>query len=107
MSSTETRLRTFYVKELVPVASAIRKRGGRFLSGATEEAASWYEPPISTPDIIEFEPADFGSALAEMWREQGNPELAELAGRLAALARELEQQGDQREDLSPFMYVMF
>ena len=107
MSSTRDRLRAFYAEELVPVAAALRKRGASLLPAAPDGAPSWYDPAPSVPDIVEFEPDEFGSELAAMWHAQGNPELAAVAARLSLLSRELEQGVEQREDVSPFMYVMF
>jgi hypothetical protein len=110
MSSTDERkLQRFFQKELSPAAAAIRTRGIElFPLGPDPERESYWEPgPEDEPEFIEILPDDFAAALEEYWNAKGLPELAALAAPLMAMARELEIQQEQSEELSPFLYVMY
>jgi hypothetical protein len=117
MSSTSTAdLARFYHERLLPVADALRARGVALLPGTAPadresdlDAASrsFYEGPPATPELVEIPEGGFGAALEALWREQGLDELAPLAAELERLARELEPEGVESEEVSPFMYVIF
>jgi hypothetical protein len=52
-------------------------------------------------------PEAFEKALVEYWKQQGLPELCELAPRIGALARDLCLKEEQADEVSPFVYAMF
>jgi hypothetical protein len=110
MSSTdEAKLRRFYRDELCAAASALAQRGVQlFPLGAEPARARYYVPAdASAPELIAFESGALEATLRAHWEAQGLPELARLAPKLAALARELELSEEQSADVSPFVYVMY
>ena len=110
MSSTdEKRLRRFYRDHLVPVAERLRARGvSLFPVGPEPEADTWYRPgPSGEAEFVEIEIDDCERLIRELWEARGLPEIAELAGPLMELSRELEQTEEQSSEVSPFVYVMY
>lgn len=108
----EDRLRRFFEQKLLPRAEALRARGVSFFplgpeGEAESDTGGWWQPAPTWPDLATAEPAELASRLAELWAEQGLPELEDLAEELADLARELEQGEEQSADLSPYVYVMY
>lgn len=126
MSSTEVRgeerdarkgrsAAAFFREVLVPVALRERESGREFFALRPDEAAeSYYVEPANRemrPEDFELRACesieDFVRELAALWSSEGLEELAATAPRLAALASELREDEEQRDDVSPFMYVMF
>ena len=126
MSSTEARdeerevskdesASAFFREVLVPVALRERATGREFFALRPEASAeSYYVEPTKrsmAPEDFELRAADsvedFVRELAALWASEGREGLAALAPRLAALAAEVREDEEQRDDVSPFMYVMF
>jgi hypothetical protein len=117
MSSTEKTpvddanlklLHQFWTERLVPAAEALRARGVRFFELAPDAAATtYYSPAVEHDQFFTIEPENCEALLKEMWQRQQLPELAELAGPLAALSKPLAPTADDHGDVSPFIYVMF
>jgi hypothetical protein len=106
----------FFREVLVPVALRERAAGREFFAPRPDaEAESYYVEPtrrVTTREDFELRAADsveeFVRGLAALWASEGREELAAaMAPRLAALAAEVREDGEQRDDVSPFMYVMF
>ena len=109
MSSTDdARLRRFFRKRLAPAAEKLRGRGVSFFPlGPELEADTWYTGPPTEPKFTSLKVDECEAALRELWQRQDLPELAELAGELMNLAKHLEVQEEESEDISPFVYVMY
>lgn len=109
MSLTDDlRLRRFFRKRLAPVAEKLRARGVSFFPlGPEPEADTWYKGPPTEPKFTSLNVDECEAALCELWRAQGLPELAELAGELMNLAEHLEVHEEESADVSPFVYVMY
>jgi hypothetical protein len=126
MSSTEVRgeerdarkdrsASDFFNEVLVPAALRERATGREFFALRPEaEAESYFVEPTNRemrPEDFELRACesieDFVRELAALWASEGLEELAAMAPRLAALASELREDEEQRDDVSPFMYVMF
>lgn len=118
MSSTsqdekERLARDFYARNLLPLS-----RPGRaatyFPMGPDPALASYYTRRAKsrwtaadfTAQSVD-KPADLGAALAALWQQAGNPELAALAGGLGTLAAAMYDVDSQTDSITPFMYVMF
>jgi len=102
------RVREFFEQKLVPAAQQLRSRGIRFYPLAFEEAATWYSPYApTTPELDEYQIQECESRLRQLWETGSLPELAQLAGPLVALARELEARPDEKGEISEFIYEMF
>ena len=109
MSSTdEDKLRRFFREKLAPAARRLRERGvDLFPTGPDPDAESWWEPGPTEEEFVELTPEQIEAALAARWQEAELPELAELAGPLMELARELEITEEPSSEVSPFVYVMY
>jgi len=109
MRSTDAnRLRRFFRKRLVPAAEALRARGVSFFPlGPEPEPDSWYTGPPTEPKFTSLNVDECEAALHELWQGQDLPELAELASEMMNLAKHLEVQEEESEDISPFVYVMY
>lgn len=126
MSSTEVcgeerdafkdrRAADFFREVLVPVALRERESGRElFALRPDAEAESYYVEPTRSamrPEDFELRAAEsveeFVRELAALWSSEGREELAAMLPRLAALAAEVCEDEEQRDDVSPFMYVMF
>ena len=109
MSPTdEQRLCRFFARKLVPAAQTLQGRDVRFFPLGPDAAESWYEDgPAGEPEFVEIEVEDCERMLREMWERDGMPELAALAADLMKLAREIELDEEQSDDVSPFMYVIY
>ena len=126
MSSTEVRdeerderrdraAADFFREVLVPAALRERETGREFFAlRPSAEVESYYVEPTKRemrPEDFELRAAesvdDFVRELAALWVSEGREELAAIVERLGALAREVREDEEQRDDVSPFMYVMF
>jgi hypothetical protein len=126
MSSTEVRDEerdavkdrsavAFFREVLVPVAQGERESGREFFALRPDaEAESYYVEPtkgLMRPEDFELRAGEsveeFVRELAALWASEGREDLAAMAPRLAALATEVREDEEQRDDVSPFMYVMF
>jgi len=126
MSSTEVRgeerdqsrdraASAFFREVLVPAALRERETGREFFALHPDASVeSYYVEPMKSemrPEDFELRAADsveeFVRELSALWTSEGREELASMAQRLAALASEVREDEEQREDVSPFMYVMF
>lgn len=121
MSSTdEKQLAAFFEERLVTAAQRLRARDVKFFpmgpadprpalqppaDGAEQD--SWYVAPPAQPQVFTREGDHLADALQSMWEQQDLPELAELASPLKALAKQLEQQEQRADDISPFVYVLY
>ena len=106
-SMSQRRLREFYRQRLIPAADALRRRGVTFFPLEADDQQSWYLPRPSEPELMDITPEAFSDELEKIWRAKGMSELADLSKELGALARELEILGEENNDVSPFIYVMF
>jgi hypothetical protein len=115
MSSTRSpadvdrELRRFWAERMVPAAGELRRRGVRFFeTGPRPHAGTYFIPhaPAASP-FTEIEPERPAELLREMWSAEGLPELAALAGPLAALGPVLKPGEEESAEISPFVYVMF
>ena len=105
----------FFREVLVPVALGERERGREFFALRPDASVeSYYVEPTRRamrPEDFELRACesveDFVRELAALWTSEGREELAAMARRLAALAAEVREDEEQRDDVSPFMYVMF
>ena len=105
----------FFREVLVPAAQAERESGREFFALRPDaEAESYYVEPTKSlmrPEDFELRAGesveDFVRELAALWASEGREGLAAMAPRLAALAAEVREDEEQRDDVSPFMYVMF
>ena len=126
MSSTELRgeerdeardrsAADFFREVLVPAALRERESGREFFALRPDAGAeSYYVEPTKgsmRPEDFELRACEsveeFVRGLAALWASEGREELAAMAPRLAALAAEVREDEEQRDDVSPFMYVMF
>ncbi|HEV7892766.1 MAG TPA: hypothetical protein VGP08_19280 [Pyrinomonadaceae bacterium] len=126
MSSTEVReeerdarkdrlAADFFREVLVPVALKEHESGREFFALRPDASAeSYYVEPTKRemrPEDFELRAGEsikeFVRELAALWASEGREELAAMAPRLAALAREVREDEEQSDDVSPFMYVMF
>lgn len=99
----------------MPLGAVLRARGRQVVStGPDPTQVSYYRTRVHTtmapadfelkgPGSIE----DFTSAIAELWRSQGLPELGALAPGLARIARTVYFVDHDDDEVSPFLYVMF
>ncbi|HVF44346.1 MAG TPA: hypothetical protein VM936_15085 [Pyrinomonadaceae bacterium] len=105
----------FFREVLVPAALRERESGREFFALRPEAGAESY---FVEPTNREMRPEDFElracesveefvRGLAALWASEGREDLAAMAPRLAALAAEVCEDEEQRDDVSPFMYVMF
>jgi len=115
-ASKDERASDFFREVLVPLARAERESGREFFALRPDEAAeSYYVEPTKRemrPEDFELRAGesveDFVRELAALWSSEGREGLAAMAPRLAALASEVrEDEEEQPDDVSPFMYVMF
>jgi hypothetical protein len=114
-SAKDESAAAFFREVLVPVAQRERETGREFFALRPDEAAeSYYVEPTkreTRPEDFELRASDsaedFVRELAALWVSEGREELASMAPRLAALAAEVREDEEQRDDVSPFMYVMF
>jgi hypothetical protein len=105
----------FFREVLVPLALRERARGREFFALRPDASAeSYYVEPTKRemrPEDFELRACEsveeFVRELAALWSSEGREELAAMAPRLAALAREVREDEEQPDDVSPFMYVMF
>ena len=105
----------FFREVLVPAALRERASGREFFALRPDASVqSYYVEPTTRemrPEDFELRACesveDFVRELAALWASEGREELAALAPRLAALAREVREDEEQPDDVSPFMYVMF
>lgn len=105
----------FFREVLVPLALRERESGREFFALRPDaEAESYFVEPTKRemrPEDFELRACEsveeFVRELAALWSSEGREELAAMAPRLAALAREVREDEEQPEDVSPFMYVMF
>lgn len=120
MSSTErdareTLAREFYRNELAPLADRQRRAGKRSFEVAPDPTCdSYFKRRAKTRfSRADFEahtiatPAALGAALGAFWERTGDVELAALAPAFGALAARLYDVDDQKDSVTPFMYVMF
>ena len=114
-SINEKQLRRFFVEQLVPIASKLRKDGIHFFALGPDDGAngvdddSWYVTySEDTMELVEFDGASLEAELCTLWENQGLPQLSELAQPMADLARRLKMPMPSDDaDVSPFIYVMF
>jgi hypothetical protein len=105
----------FFREVLVPVALKERESGREFFALRPDASVeSYYVEPTKRemrPEDFELRACEsveeFVRELAALWASEGREELAAMAPRLAALAREVREDEEQSDDVSPFMYVMF
>ena len=105
----------FFQQLLLPLRSHLGEvRGNFFATRFDGEAPSYFQAKEHRelrPEAMEAPecrlPADLEQKLAEMWRSQGFPELAEVAPALARLAELLQAGEEPGAEVSPFIYVMF
>lgn len=113
MALTETEkerlLRAFYRERLIPVAEAARARGVKFFAvGAEAALESYYVERNDSGDYVhEIDADDLAGELRDLWDPEGFPELADLAGPIAALAETIKETDETPGDVSPFIYAMF
>jgi len=119
MSSTSPRgeaaAAALYDEALAPLSARMRAEGrSAFPAGPDAAAPSYYvRRPRAAMRPEDFEapacrtPEDFERALAAHWRALGREELAALAPRFAAAARDACAVGEGDAEVSPFVYVMF
>ena len=111
----ENDVKKFFSKEVLPLSKKMKTDGKVFFPTAFDaNAPSYYiKRKKTTMTKADFEVAglesyeSFGKAVEEMWRAQGEPELAALAPWLARLSKELYAAEEQSGEVSPFIYVMF
>ncbi len=103
----EDLLRAFYKERLLPLAALARERGAEFfpLNGNAEAESYYIERNDDGNYVHEIDAADPAGELEKLW--QDFPELAELAGPLAALAGAIREDEETQEEISPFIYAMF
>lgn len=105
----------FFQQLLLPLRNRLGEvRGNFFATRFDREAPSYFQAKERRelqPEVMEGPecrlPADLEQKLAEMWRSQGYPELAEMAPALARLAELLQASEEPGAEVSPFIYVMF
>jgi hypothetical protein len=112
LSNTEKEklLRAFYREHLLPLARLAKERGITFFPFAPDisqgGAESYYIERNDNGNYVhEIDSADLAGELEKLWREL--PELAEIAGPLAALAESIKEDEETQEEISPFIYAMF
>ena len=106
---------SFFSRELVVLASRMKAEGKSFFPTKGDPSAPSYyiNRKKRTMDPDDFESAGCGSLdtlereLTELWKSRGCEELLTLVPSLAALARSLYDVGEQDEEVSPFIYVMY
>ena len=111
-------IRDFFEKELMPLAKKMQQEGVSFFSLVSNPDVHTYyvdRDKIITPfkncemkgyDSID----DCIQALTELWILQGYSKLAALAptlSKITKLCRSLEQEEEQKGEVSPSMYVLF
>ncbi len=102
------RVRAFFKEKLVPAAEKLRKRGIRFFPLGFEEQSTWYAKCAScVPELDELSGENVELRLRHLWETESLPELAELAGPLVQLAKDLEAKPDDKGEISEFIYEMF
>ena len=105
----------FFREALVPAALRERASGREFFALRPDAGAeSYYVEPAKRemrPEDFELRAGesaeDFVRELSALWSSEGREELAAMGQRLAALASEVREDEERRDDVSPFMYVMF
>ncbi len=97
--------------ELARAGAAARQRASALVPlGPEPERASYFEPyTADAPEWETVEAAQIAPWLAAWWTQEGWPELAALAPRLAALAARLRPDDDESPpgEVSPLIYQMF
>jgi hypothetical protein len=114
-SHRDLRAAEFFREVLTPAALRERAEGREFFALRPDAAAESYfvEPTrcVLTREDFELRAAEsieeFVAALAALWTAEGRDGLAAMAQQLLKLASEVGEGEEQREDVSPFMYVMF
>ncbi|HZT59151.1 MAG TPA: hypothetical protein VFA21_11035 [Pyrinomonadaceae bacterium] len=111
----DLRAAEFFREVLTPAAVRERAEGREFFALRPDaEAESYFVEPtrrVTTREDFELRAAgsieEFVGALAALWAAEGRDGLAAMAQRLGELAAEFGEGEEQREDVSPFTYVMF
>jgi hypothetical protein len=104
----QERLRTFFREKLLAVANRSRERGVCFLPDMADKASCYLAYSADVPELVEASACISEEALCRLWKEQGLPELADLAGSLLELRVSLKQTRQETAgDVSPFIYAMF
>lgn len=85
----------------------LHREGCSTFSEATEDGAeSWYQPACDDPELFDLD-TGWEKALEDLWRSQHREDLATLVDSFSKLARTLELQETEEQDVSPFIYVMY
>ena len=105
----EKLLKRFFAERLAPAAERLRRRGVNFFeTGPTPASPTYYEKHCEAASLfVEIEADSCASIVAETWKRENLPELAELADSLFALAPRIAPIKEDEGDVSPFVYVMF
>jgi len=108
-------VRSFFDKELMPLASKLRAAGRPMFPTAGEPAASTYfktraKTAMAKEDFVVNgveSPAAFADGLGAYWRASRFPEMAALSPSMGKLAEQLRGEPEKDDEVSPFIYVMF
>jgi hypothetical protein len=108
-------LRAFFHDQLTPLAERQKREGRQFLASELQKDAESYYVRRTKRSMTraDFEWGGcpsveaFPEQLAELWRSQGDEGLAALAPVLGKLAVVLQEQDDEGEEVSPFIYAMY
>jgi hypothetical protein len=102
----DQELRHFFRERIVPAAGRLRDRGVTFFPLEPDRSAEsyWSVRRRGEPYIFQIGD-DLGAELRDIWRE--SPELQSLADDLAAMSRRMADEGQDRADVSSFIYAMF
>src|SRR3989442_2958936 len=100
---TSSRVRKFFVDELMPLAKKLRGEGKTFFPVKGDTSAKTYyikrDRTTMAPEDFEVVGCDavenFEGAIVDLWRSQGYPELTGLAPTLSRLAESLYHVKEQ------------
>ena len=109
------KTKRFFQRELLPLRDHLGQAGREFFATRFDPGLpSYFQARVQTtltPADMELPECtlrgELEEKLGEMWRSQGQPELAALAPSLARLAQLLAESAEPGEEVSPFIYVMF
>lgn len=111
----ETDMERFIGRRLAPLIARLAAAGKAYFPEKPDaEAQSYFSPyagargTSKAETMIEvFDPESLEHALRTLWKEQGCDELAGLAHEIGRLSLKLKDRGQEKQDVSPFIYEMF